>query len=394
IKDSGGSLQRAPVYSDSPLLVFESSGIFQVISGKLELDGMGYDSGAPLLEINSSATIDLKGILVLKNNVNIYGMYSGLDVCESSYKNAIHIAAHTATLKISNCNWNFDKWITSLTALSPSKFTPVFIAVKKYIFENFIYKYPVNSYASTSGVRNGMITTDNIDTNKEFYITNSKFLTYNSYIFILTSALTVDKTDSPPLGTSSIRKFNNFVIEYISEQPPVGFTADSRYLLYYNNGNGIFETINTKIIYNGRTLEIPNTNATYSKMFKNLIFGEEKKAILSHFGLKKIDILENWMLCFATLRNICAHHSRVWNRRLIQINIPKDTIDEFLHNVNSQPNKLYITLSCMVYMLKRINPKCNFVESIKELVSSFDGPSKILKDMGFPPDWEQEKLWN
>ena len=131
-----------------------------------------------------------------------------------------------------------------------------------------------------------------------------------------------------------------------------------------------------------------------SKMFKNLIFGEEKKAILSHFGLKKIDILENWMLCFATLRNICAHHSRVWNRRLIQINIPKDTIDEFLHNVNSQPNKLYITLSCMVYMLKRINPKCNFVESIKELVSSFDGPSKILKDMGFPPDWEQEKLWN
>jgi hypothetical protein len=53
------------------------------------------------------------------NNVNIYGMYSGLDVCESSYKNAIHIAAHTATLKISNCNWNFDKWITSLTALSP-----------------------------------------------------------------------------------------------------------------------------------------------------------------------------------------------------------------------------------------------------------------------------------
>lgn len=131
-----------------------------------------------------------------------------------------------------------------------------------------------------------------------------------------------------------------------------------------------------------------------SKMFKNLIFGEEKKAILSHFGLKKIDILENWMLCFSTLRNICAHHSRVWNRRLTQINVPNDTIDIFLKNKNPQPNKLYMTLSCMVYMLKYINPKCNFVESIKELVSSFDGPSKILKDMGFPPDWEEEKLWN
>jgi abortive infection bacteriophage resistance protein len=131
-----------------------------------------------------------------------------------------------------------------------------------------------------------------------------------------------------------------------------------------------------------------------SKMFKNLKFGEEKKAILSHFGLKKIDILENWMLCFSTLRNICAHHSRVWNRRLTQINVPNDTIDIFLKNKNPQPNKLYMTLSCMVYMLKCINPKCNFVESIKELVSSFDGHSKILKDMGFPPDWEEEKLWN
>ena len=130
-----------------------------------------------------------------------------------------------------------------------------------------------------------------------------------------------------------------------------------------------------------------------SKMFENLKLGEEKKAILRHFGLKKMDILENWMLCFTSLRNICAHHSRVWNRRLTKINIPKDTIDEFIHNINSQPNKLYMTLSCMVYILKRINPKCNFVNRIKELLLSFDGPSFILKDMGFPYDWEKEKIW-
>ena len=131
-----------------------------------------------------------------------------------------------------------------------------------------------------------------------------------------------------------------------------------------------------------------------SKIFENLKLGEEKKAILRHFGLKKMDILENWMLCFTALRNICAHHSRVWNRRLTKINIPKDTIDDFLQNSNYQPNKLYMTLSCMVYMLKRINPKCKLVQNIKELVTSFNGSSRILKDMGFPDGWEKEKLWN
>ncbi len=77
IKDSGGSLQRAPGNIESPLLVFESSGELHIISGTLELDGMGYGSGAPLLEINSGATFDLNGVLILKNNVNIYGIMPG-----------------------------------------------------------------------------------------------------------------------------------------------------------------------------------------------------------------------------------------------------------------------------------------------------------------------------
>jgi len=77
IKDSGGSLQRAPGYSDSPILVFESSGGLHIISGTLELNGMGYDAGSPLLEINSSAEFELNGVLILKNNVNLYGIMPG-----------------------------------------------------------------------------------------------------------------------------------------------------------------------------------------------------------------------------------------------------------------------------------------------------------------------------
>ena len=59
-----------------------------------------------------------------------------------------------------------------------------------------------------------------------------------------------------------------------------------------------------------------------SKIFQNLKKSPEKLAVTSHFGLKDVSVIENWILCISTLRNICAHHGRVWNRRLVQIKLP------------------------------------------------------------------------
>ena len=53
-----------------------------------------------------------------------------------------------------------------------------------------------------------------------------------------------------------------------------------------------------------------------SQMFRNLKKSPEKIAVVKHFGLNNIELLENWMLCFSHIRNTCAHHGRLWNRRL------------------------------------------------------------------------------
>lgn len=38
------------------------------------------------------------------------------------------------------------------------------------------------------------------------------------------------------------------------------------------------------------------------------------------------EILESWLKAFNSIRNICAHHSRLWNRELgIAIKIPQST---------------------------------------------------------------------
>lgn len=128
-----------------------------------------------------------------------------------------------------------------------------------------------------------------------------------------------------------------------------------------------------------------------SKIFQNLKKSPEKLAITSHFGLKDVSVIENWILCFSTLRNICAHHGRVWNRRLIQIKLPTHPTHTFLKNKSIYTNKLYATLSCIEYVLKQISPGSTFSERLKELMKTC--PLAQTKEMGFPKNWLDEELW-
>jgi abortive infection bacteriophage resistance protein len=135
---------------------------------------------------------------------------------------------------------------------------------------------------------------------------------------------------------------------------------------------------------------------TLSKLFQNLIKGEAKENVMDYFGLKDIAVLENWMFCFSGIRNICAHHGRLWNRRLTAIPIlPYVTKNQFLSKKEGRlifTNKLYATLCCMCYMLKAIDPESNFHESIKKIMS--ENEIKQDKEMGFAENWQNHPLWN
>lgn len=130
-----------------------------------------------------------------------------------------------------------------------------------------------------------------------------------------------------------------------------------------------------------------------SLLFQNLKSCLEKKAVTHHFGLLSNDILENWIHNFCNVRNICAHHGRLWNRRIsIHLNIPKNTALPFIINKNIIPYKLYATLSAMLYCMKIINPESTFQKQLISLLQVC--PNGQLKEMGFPKDWEKEAFWS
>ena len=136
--------------------------------------------------------------------------------------------------------------------------------------------------------------------------------------------------------------------------------------------------------------------ATLSRLFQALKSDKRKQYITRQFGLKKVNILENWLHAISNLRNCCAHHSRVWNRRfMVSVILPYNTIYPFMDKTTIptiRTNKIFALLSCIAYILSIISPDSNFKRLLKELLKS-DCRLLDLKDMGFPNNWQSLPVW-
>lgn len=129
-----------------------------------------------------------------------------------------------------------------------------------------------------------------------------------------------------------------------------------------------------------------------SKLFKNLKKDAIKSSVANYYGLKDVDLFSNWMFCLSILRNTCAHHGRVWNRRLPEIAIPRKTLYPYVDNKTFYTNKTYAILCNMMYILNIISPEHSFKANLVALMNNC--PLAQEKEMGFPKNWNQEKFWN
>lgn len=112
---------------------------------------------------------------------------------------------------------------------------------------------------------------------------------------------------------------------------------------------------------------------TLSRLFQSLKLDNRKEDITEQFGLKKVAILENWLHAISNLRNCCAHHSRVWNRRfMVSVTLPYNTLYLFMDRTTIgqiRTNKLFAVLSCIAYILDIISPGSDFKSISKNCLS-------------------------
>ena len=140
-----------------------------------------------------------------------------------------------------------------------------------------------------------------------------------------------------------------------------------------------------------------------SNLFGNFRKGSpEARRIANYYGLNE-RIFGSWLHCFTYVRNLCAHHARLWNRTLnISPEVPKNPKRKFLvnsklthpsdlNNPITNNNRVYFLLSMITYLMDVINPKHRIKKKLNELTAKF--PDVDLGAMGFPEGWESEDFW-
>jgi abortive infection bacteriophage resistance protein len=137
---------------------------------------------------------------------------------------------------------------------------------------------------------------------------------------------------------------------------------------------------------------------TLSKVYSILKTEEQESVISSLNGINK-KVFKNWLHGLSVIRNICAHHSRLWNRTLgVKFEIPRKK-DEFLSIKRIEENKehklndkIFFALSIIEYILSSIGEdELDFKLKIKDLLQKY--PKVKIESMGFPTNWKENSIW-
>lgn len=135
-----------------------------------------------------------------------------------------------------------------------------------------------------------------------------------------------------------------------------------------------------------------------SHIYRGLNFKADKKRIADFFEVPST-VFSSWLHSLTYVRNLCAHHSRLWNRDLA---IEPEKIIKAKGKWISKPfenNKRVFYILCILrYLFNRINSNNQMNHKVVNLFLKY--PSVPIKYIGIPSDgkgnmldWKNEPLW-
>lgn len=125
--------------------------------------------------------------------------------------------------------------------------------------------------------------------------------------------------------------------------------------------------------------------------FRNL--DQADKQILAQRSGVVPKVLDSWLHMFNYVRNLCAHHGRLWNRELsISPLIPDRRHQLQWHQpVRIDNRRVFAVLTIARYLLKQIAPQSRWHHRLADLLNRY--PTIPLVSMGFPHNWLDCPIW-
>lgn len=137
------------------------------------------------------------------------------------------------------------------------------------------------------------------------------------------------------------------------------------------------------------------TFGTLSKMYKNLRNQSPLKSrIANEFGLYSARELSSWLEAISVLRNVIAHHSRIWHKIFSKkpTNINHHRDNWMLSDMTEHQHKrAFGVISCLLYLCNAIKPENTIKENIKKLFDSYSNIPIFM--IGFTKEWDRNPIW-
>lgn len=148
-----------------------------------------------------------------------------------------------------------------------------------------------------------------------------------------------------------------------------------------------------------------------SKLFYAM-HNDDKKLVCAQIPVTTT-VFGKWLHAFTIVRNICAHHSRIWNKELrVSFAIPsKNVLFDPLRKITKSKFKeekdgvlvyedkefdnnssIFFALSVIKYLFDCIGEEVDFIDEVKQLIA--EHPIVDLNAMGFVDGWEKLDIWS
>ena len=136
--------------------------------------------------------------------------------------------------------------------------------------------------------------------------------------------------------------------------------------------------------------------STLSKFYKNLKHQLPEKAIIAkEMGLNLHSELSSWLEAITYVRNIVAHHSRLWSRNMVKrpMEQVKNPSGLWLSNplLPVQSKKPFLIITCVLYLCNHVTPGHQIKIKILELIQS--NPKIPIYKLGFLNNWNNQPVW-
>ncbi|MFC3632058.1 Abi family protein [Paracoccus angustae] len=121
-----------------------------------------------------------------------------------------------------------------------------------------------------------------------------------------------------------------------------------------------------------------------------------KAAVTRDLGLPTVEITDGVLQALSYVRNICAHHSRLWNKRLVK-RVPRvkrwgrDMVLDTSTGQAQPDNRLYNVMVALLHLLDSQRTDSTWRARLIDLLGTVSALE--LHAMGFPEDWQERSVW-